>query len=185
MVLLVASCGESFPTEAALLQRAEAAAEAASNASFRGHPWAAWKDVYRFLTPEYRKRCGSRDRFEMEVHSNLMGLAAEAVRDGTLVLDGALVLDGVRLLEGNVRSLYVRQLSYQVTKVTVNGTEGQVELKVLYQGVPVALGGDHEPEYWVFDGGQWWIESSRYWMDTEEREGEGCRWERIPSIPIY
>ena len=81
-------------------------------------------------------------------------------------------------LNRTVLANYVTQLDYQVANVTVNGAKGRVELKVLYQGAPVALGGDHEPEYWLYDDGQWWLESSRYWMDEKEREGEGCVWGR-------
>jgi len=29
-------------------------------------------------------------------------------------------------------------------------------------------------EDWVYAGGQWFLESSGYWMDSMERDGEGC-----------
>ena len=182
MVLLVASCGgtKSSPDEAGLRQRAEAAAEAASSANQKDHPFDIWKDVYRFLTPEYRKRCGPSSESGLQVDFNLIDLVGKAVFDGAVVLDGALLVEDGAVVgsNGNVLGNYVTPLDYQVTNVTVNSPKGQVELKVLHQGVPVALGGDHKPEYWLYDDGQWWLESSRYWMDDLERKGEECTWGR-------
>ena len=57
LAMVVQACGgaESFPTEGALRQRAEAASEAASSASLREYPFEAYRDVYRFMAPEFRK----------------------------------------------------------------------------------------------------------------------------------
>ena len=51
------SATESSPTEGALRQRAEAASEAANSASLRAYPDDAYRDVYRFMTREFRKQC--------------------------------------------------------------------------------------------------------------------------------
>ena len=188
LILLACGEGKSDPTEAGLRQRAEAAAEAASSANQKDHPWDIWKDVHRFTTPEYRDRCGPGDEFGLQVHSNLQRLAGEAVLGGGVELSGAVVGrdSGARLqlifagnrFDGSVLSKFVTQLEYRVADVTIDGAKGQVELQVLYQGEPVTLSGDREPEYWVYDEGQWFLESSGYWMDEEERLGEGCLYGR-------
>ena len=150
LAMVVQACGgaESFPTEGALRQRAEAASEAANSFSLR--EWDAYRDVYRFMAPEFRKHC-NRDQFALQVASNLMRLQAR--------------------VDGNP---YYAGLRFQVTKVTVNGTEGLVELKVSDIGNPARLGGVYEPDQWVFKNGKWWIKSSRYWMTDKERESGGC-----------
>ena len=61
---------ESSPTAVALRQRAEAASEAASSASLRDHAFDAWEDVYRFMTPEFRKTCNS-GHFAIQFWANL------------------------------------------------------------------------------------------------------------------
>ena len=151
---------ESFPTEAALRERAEAASEAASSASLRDHPFDAYEDVYRFMTPEFRKKCRS-DTFAGEAFDNLLFMG---VQHGRPYPDFS-------------------ELSFQVTNVTVNGTEGLVELKVSYKGDRARLGGDQEPDQWVFDEGKWWIKSSRYWMSEIERERGGCKFGGLPFAP--
>ena len=187
---LLAACGEgkSDPTEAGLRQRAEAAAEKASSANQKDHPWDIWKDVHRFTTPEYRDRCGPGDEFGLQVNSNLQRLVGEAVLGGTVELNGAVVGrdSGARLqfifsgnrFDGSVLSKYVTHLDYQVADVAVDGNKGKVESTVLHEGQPTLLGGDGEPEGWVYEDGQWFLESSGYWMDSEERDGEGCAYGR-------
>jgi len=188
--LILVACGEgkSDPTEAGLRQRAEAAAEAASSANQKDHPWDIWKDVRRFTTPKYRYRCGPADEFGLQANSNLQRLVGEAVLGGTVELKGAVVGQdsGARLqlifagnrFDGSVLSKYVTQLDYQVAEVIVDGNKGTVELTVLHEGQPTVLGGDGEPEDWVYEDGQWFLESSGYWMDQLERSGEGCAYGR-------
>ena len=183
---LLAACGEgkSDPTEAGLRQRAEAAVEKASSANQKDHPWDIWKDVHRFTTPEYRKRCGPSEEFGLQVNSNLQVLVGEAVLRGTVELNGAVIgrNSGARVqtnfsgiaFDVLVLTNYVTQLDYQVANVTVDGKKGLVELEVMHQGMLVDIARDIEPEYWVYENDQWFLESSGYWMDSPEREGEGC-----------
>lgn len=188
--LILTACGEgkSDPTEAGLRQRAEATAVAASSANQKDHPWDIWKDVHGYLTPDYRDRCGPSDEFGLQVNSNLQRLVGEALLGGTVALNGAVVGrdSGARLqlifagntFDGSVLSIYVTHLDSKVANVTVNGNKGEVELTVLHEGQPTLLGGDREPEDWVYQDGQWFLESSRYWMDKKERSGEGCLYGR-------
>ncbi len=186
MGLVLVACGEgrSDPTEAGLSQRAEAAAEASSSANQKDHPWDIWRDVYGYLTPEYRKRCGPDEEFGLRVHDNLQRLVGEAVLRGAVELEGALVgrNSGVRyrfnfaenVFDGDVLTRYATELDYRVTGVTVDRNKGQVELAVSHLGAPVTIAGDPRMEDWVYAGGQWFLESSGYWMDSMERDGEGC-----------
>ena len=152
VVLAVAGCGgtESLPTEGALRQRAEAASEAASVGFYR--------DVYRFMAPEFRKKC-DRDIFEVDAFSNLVFMRAHHL--------------GMQIAS-NPEIDYIHDLGFQVANVTVNGTEGRVELKVSHKGEPAGLVRVYEPDRWVFKNGKWWIKSSRYWMNDRARRTGGC-----------
>lgn len=197
--LVLVACGEgkSDPTEAGLNERAEAAAVAASSANQKDHPFDIWNDVYGYLTPEYQDRCGPDSEYGLQVHFNLTDLAGDAVLAGNVALDGAVVSRGESpaggliqvkngtAFNGTVLTEYVTQLNYQVTGVTVDGDKGQVELAVTNQGELVTIAGDQRPEYWVYEDGQWFLESSAYWMDSMERDGQGCQYGNIPGIPIF
>ncbi len=155
LAMVIQACGgaESFPTEGTFRQRAEAASEAASSASLREYPFEAYRDVYKFMAPEFRKKC-NRNEFASQAFNRLRHISSEA----------------------RLGPDYISVLLFQVTKVTVSGTEGLVELKVSHKGNPTRLGGGwgHGPDQWVFTDGKWWIKSSRYWITDKERESGGC-----------
>ena len=52
-------------------------------------------------------------------------------------------------IASNPEIRYVSGLGFRVANVTVNGTEGLVELEVSHGGDLAGLGGDHEPDQWV------------------------------------
>ena len=95
------------------------------------------------------------------------------------------IISNCRTFDGSALSKFVTQLDYRVAGVTVEGAKGQVELEVLYQGTPVTISRDSEPEYWIYENDQWWLESSGYWMDGMERSGDGCFYGKVPPIPIF